>query len=110
MISWLDKALYHWAKYAKADLQPLGYGRNPLVRILMIEGHGQDDMPDHLLALDRAIGRLPDELKRVLYVRYLYDYRYATGQQKAKALGLSIDSYKRRVNKLHSMLDGQLNQ
>ncbi len=110
MIPWIDRSLWHWAKYARADFQPLGYGRNPLVRIIMIEGHGQDEMPDHLLVLDQAIARLSEDLRRVVRVRYLHDNLYQTGQQKARALGLSIDAYKRRVNKLHATLDAELNQ
>ena len=99
-MAYADCALDAWASWAKRNLLYPWPIRTLLGR-LIDEGAGacvraakEDQMPEGIAAVDRAVCAAPQTVKTVLLVYYL---EYADFDQKAKWLGLSRQGMKMRL-------------
>lgn len=99
-----------WAKWAKRNPENVGYAPVSISHRMMEDrrlgircdrGSGKVEMPEAIAETDRAVAKLPERLKRVVFADY---FEYAPREMKAKKLGMSARHMRRLLDEANTCL------
>jgi len=114
MLRDIDERLWRWGDYMRERADAgLGYPRATTIHRCMTEGpgagqsggHGGDVIPEAVAETEAAIQRLPVPLKQAVKAKYL---RREHNRQAAKRLGISVGTYRQRIDQAQHFVAGTL--
>lgn len=116
MLAWVDNVLAQWAEWSRRrDDAGLGYPSQTVEYRLMREGAGASirstagprlvDMPEVVEKVEAVLVRMPERHRQVVRAKYL---SALPDTQAARALGMSLGTYRRAMEQVHWYIAGRL--
>jgi len=107
----LEKLLDLWREWSQSNINGSGFKNRTIEHQLMIEGAVTRATGSHVLEspdcerLDAAISKMPDRMKKAVKLKYLFAW---TNKDAAKAMKMSVPTYKQFTTRCRSWLCGKM--